>query len=305
MAIENKNRALEMQHIPQVLSFFGLAHMDSAAFLPGGHSNHSYQVKTIGGEDYIVKFSMNQTRKGLENDVAIQRQLQRSGLGTIVYLHNAEGRFIFDDGPLTVVSPLVEGRHLDAVDGETAFMMGETMAKFHKAVTFLPYPDEQGWLSPAVVSGELAIADNNPIITKAKQFVGEGEEVFAQNLPAGIIHADFHERNFLVDPGDQTKIAAVLDFEDSSPGPFIIDAALSMLATCHAKDATKMDPKLMSAFLLGYSSIRQLTVEELRSLPKAFKYVAGARILWQMHNDQGHRASQNIGLIESLDKMYS
>jgi len=53
------------------------------------------------------------------------------------------------------------------------------------------------------------------------------EENLEKNLPKGFIHLDVHDDNTLFHP-NQNKIVAVLDFDDMSFGPFLIDIAMSL-----------------------------------------------------------------------------
>lgn len=138
----------ESMAIPQVLSFFRLSKPQEIAVLTHGKANHNYMVKTDDGTEYAVKFPIEETRESLENDLVIQEQLAAAKIGTSVYCHTADGKFIFDQGIMAVVSPKIEGVHPEMIDERISFTIGKVLAQFHQAVTTLPNP-RHGWIKLA------------------------------------------------------------------------------------------------------------------------------------------------------------
>lgn len=288
----------ERMAIPHVLSFFRLGRPLKTTVLTHGKANHNYMVKTDEGKEYAVKFPIEETRESLENDLAIEDQLNAVNIGTSVYCRTVDGKFIFDQGITVVVSPKVEGVHPEIIDKSVSSAIGKVLAQFHQTVTTLPNP-RHGWLSLESASKPNSKEDH-PFTQTARKFIEEGKKIYQQGLPKGIIHGDLHEANLLVNKDNPSEITAIFDFEEAEENLLVVDVARTVLAVCTKDNGTKLDQSLMEEFVKGYSSQRLLTQEELVSLPDAIKYSAGACVLWYMNNGFPESAQNAISRIDSL-----
>ncbi|CAF1415171.1 unnamed protein product [Rotaria sp. Silwood1] len=79
------------------------------------------------------------------------------------------------------------------------------------------------------------------------------EEDFEKDLPKGFIHIDIHDENVLFNH-NQNKIAAVLDFDDLSFGPFLIDIAMTLCFWCSC--GPKFNTDYAKTFLMKYQNAR-------------------------------------------------
>lgn len=287
----------EMQAIPRILSFFELGQMTDASVLSEGDANHNYLVKTPDREEYVIKFAIEESKESLENDRAIQLQLVKAGMITPVYLYH-NGKFIYEDGARAVVSRRIDGVHPKFIDGETSESIGRMLAGFHKAVDRIPHA-RQAWLNPDFVEKPTAFEDD-PLIKKAREFLGESKDIYDGSMPRGIIHGDIHSTNLMVDSHNPRKVTAVFDFEEAEENLLIVDIARTVLAIAAVDEGRILDPGLIESFVNGYSSVRQLSDEERKNLPKAIKYAAGACMLWYVKNGMPERARNAISRIESL-----
>lgn len=290
----------EISQIPEVLTFFGLGKMSKASLLSGGDANHNYAV-LASGKEYVVRFPIEESKESLENDFIIATQLHAAGIGAPIYLHSADGRFIYEGEKMAVVSPLIEGVSPERITEEQALSIGNILGEFHLAVRSI-VNSHKGWLNPETVNKTIP-QESDPLVQKAREFIGEGSDIFSQELPKGIIHGDLHEGNLLVDPEDPKKINAVFDFEEAEGNILLLDIARTMLAVCVSEDGPKIDENLAGSFILGYLGARQMTEAEKANLPKAVKYVAAACILWYMKNGFLDRAEKAISRVESLDEV--
>jgi Ser/Thr protein kinase RdoA (MazF antagonist) len=293
----------ERMAVPQVLSFFRLGQLQEITILTHGTANHNYLVKTIESKEYAVKFPIEETRESLENDLAIQEQLVAANISTPAYCRTTNGKFIFDQGIMAVVSPKIEGVHPEAIDEHISFAIGKVLAQFHQAVITLPNP-RRGWLSLQTVSRPNS-KEEYPFTQTARRLIEEGKRVYQEDLPRGIIHGDLHEGNLLVNKDNPAKITAIFDFEEAEENLFIVDVARTMLAICTTDSGKKLDQSMMDSFTKGYSSERPLSKDEQKNLPAAIKYAAGACILWFMNNGFPEKAQNAISRIESLDSAFS
>lgn len=289
----------ETEHtaIPQVLSFFGLGRPKEITVLTQGWANHNYMVKTKDSE-YAVKFAIEETRESLENDLAIEEQLTATNIGTTVHCRRADGKFIFDQGVVAVVSPRIEGIHPEVIDEPISFAIGEVLAKFHQSVTSLPN-QHHGWLNLQTIS-KINSQEENPFTQTARKFIKDSKKIYQQELPKGIIHGDLCETNLLVNKDNPSEITAIFDFEEAEENLFIVDIARTMLSVCATDSGRKLDKNLIEAFAKGYSSQRPLTKEEQENFPNALQYAAGACILWYINNGFPESAQNAISRIESL-----
>jgi homoserine kinase type II len=267
----------EIQTIPEVLSFFGLDLPQEIRPAGFGIANHNFMVSTAHG-DYVVKFLVNQTPESIENDIAIQRQLDEAGIGSARYLRHEDGDYLFRMDQLhAVVSPRLPGitpRHRST---GLAANIGRHLALFHRHVRSLPYKNHRGLMDPtnAVVDTE------------------EARCVEQQPLPRGIIHGDLHAGNVIVDVLHEDRIVAVLDFEEAGENVYLIDLAVTLMAAGAPPEGSALESQLVCAVLQGYESVRPLSDQEHVWLPGAIAYAAEATINWFRANGYERYARQH------------
>jgi Ser/Thr protein kinase RdoA (MazF antagonist) len=78
-----------------------------------------------------------------------------------------------------------------------------------------------------------------------------------KNLPQGFIHVDLHDENVLFFQ-NQNKLAAVLDFDDMSFGPFLIDIAMAICFWCSC--GSQMNTDYARQFLIEYQNTRNISL---------------------------------------------
>ncbi|CAF1073068.1 unnamed protein product [Rotaria magnacalcarata] len=120
------------------------------------------------------------------------------------------------------------------------------------------------------------------------------EENFEKNLPKGFIHVDIHDENVLFCP-NQNKIAAVLDFDDMSFGPFLIDIAMTLCFWCSC--GSKFNTDYAKTFLIEYQKARNmpLTNDEWNLLELYCYMTMFHQILFAIQSrDSGRMISETI-----------
>ncbi|CAF2597974.1 unnamed protein product [Rotaria sp. Silwood2] len=85
------------------------------------------------------------------------------------------------------------------------------------------------------------------------------EENFEKDLPKGFLHIDIHDENVLF-YHNQNKIAAVLDFDDLSFGPFLIDIATTLCFWCSC--GSKFNTDYAKEFLMEYQNARNMLLTD-------------------------------------------
>ena len=260
----NNNRSnVENSKIAEVLSFFNLGTPTKVVPITNGLGNHSYIV-TTSQIDFVVKFLVTQKTVGIENDVAIQQQLNQINIRTPIYIANNSGQYVYTNELLqAVISKKIEGVTPEFANKNLAYAIGKTLALFHKFVIALPHP-LKGWMDPGIYD----------INTE------ESRALFSVSLPKGITHGDMHLENVLVNPKKPGNILAVIDFEEVGEDLFLIDLTRSILGVCHSEDGNSLVPELVDAEIQGYESVRKLTQSEKVLFPQAMKYTTDVCIKW-------------------------
>ena len=267
----------EIALIPQILSFFDLGQMTKISPIKQGISNHNYYVETAK-DKYVLKFLVGQTAVNIENDIAIQKQLLRQNITTPLYLRGANNTYIYENrGLQAVISRKIAGTVPIRTNLKLAFEFGQTLAYFHTAVTKLPHPNPTSLMHPAVS--------------------GIDSVIFSHDLPRGIIHGDFHPGNALVS-FEQDKVVAILDFEEAAENLFLVDLAVTIMASCASTDDYTLDERLIKETIRGYQTHKILSKAERNLLPAGIKYAAKSWIKWFEDNKferyaQKHRARLN------------
>jgi homoserine kinase type II len=272
-----KSNVQEVAVIPNILSYFSLGTPREIVPIKEGISNDSYLVSS-NEHEYIVKFLINQTSERIENDVAIQQQLQRGNIHSPTYLQDKAGNYVYKDGDIkAVISPKIEGVTPRIANPLLAHDFGRVLASFHQYVTEIPHSNDKGLLNPEVS--------------------GVQSDIFSQPLPKGIVHGDFHLGNALVFPRNSDSIVAMLDFEEAGENLYVVDLALTVMSVCCSNENT-FEPALVEAAIRGYQSIRKLTWDEKSMFALAIEYAAQTWIKWftahgyqryaQKHQDRLH-----------------
>lgn len=253
----------EVEQIPHIASFFDIGLPGEIAAITDGIGNHNYFVNTLRGE-YVVKFLVTQAPIGVENDVAIEKQLGLVGIKTPAYLQNRFGQYVYSsNGMNAVVAQKIIGSTPRFASRRLAYAIGAVLAQFHTSVTELPHP-HKGWMHPDVLG----------------IYSEETTQLCSKLLPQGITHGDMHIGNVIVSAERPDDVYAILDFEEVGDDAFVVDLARSILGVCYSENEDFLTSALVEAEIHGYESVRKLNEDEKRLLPQAVRYAADACIKW-------------------------
>jgi len=261
------------ESIQATADFFHLGRVTVLGRTPFGEANESYFVRANEtGQEYVIRFSLQQTLAELRNDRIIQEQLTAAGISTPVMITNRTGTYVYQDKDVATMSERLYGDHPTGKTPEIARSTGELLARFHQAVTVLDH------YSPGHLNRDRALSDSkrldetNPLTPQIRQVLNDNLDIFDFGLPEGIIHGDLHVGNALYEGETATVI---LDFGDSAKNLLLIDVVRTICSKVGIKDG-RIDPELMRCVLEGYESIRLLTDKEKQSIPMATRYVCAA-----------------------------
>lgn len=275
----------EIQYIPEILSYFDLGKSIKVNFIKDGISNHNYIVETLKGE-YVIKFLISQKTENIENDRAIRKQVANSGILVPEYIRSRDWFYVFTKNSINaVVSKRIEGITPRIINKTLAFNIGQTLAMFHKLVTWLPHKNTNGLLNPKVS--------------------GVYSDIFFHKLPKGIIHGDFHSGNILVEPSSREHIVGIFDFEESEENLYLTDLSTTVMATCSSTDENAIDFDLIHSVIMGYESVRELTGEEKALFSDSIKYSAETWIKWFNENNYPKYAEKHKKRLSSFNQLLS
>lgn len=295
-----ENSGAPVGSVDDVLAFFGLGPAKAAAQLLQGMANQSWRVRTGTGDDVVVKFLVHQKEELVINEIAIQQQLHACNIVTPRYLQSPAGDYVYQcAGLAAVVAPLIKGVHPGAISRKLAHSMGSVLARFHAGVRSLPVA-HTGWLNRMAATQATASADDAVAKQTALAWMAAGAPLFAGGLPVGIIHGDFHTGNLLVRSKTDTRVVAMLDFEEAEENLLLVDIAFGLFGSHSLAYTKKHTFTILHAFLDGYEAVRPLEPAERSNLALALRYVGGACSLWMVaHGDTAH-AVRNLAIADFL-----
>ncbi|AKK20136.1 homoserine kinase [Candidatus Liberibacter africanus] len=108
------------------------------------------------------------------------------------------------------------------------------------------------------------------------------KESWPHNLPTGIIHADLFPDNVLF---YKNKIMGLIDFYFSCYDSFMYDLSVCINAWCFNENNT-YNPSRGFSFLNGYNKIRNISENELQSLPTLLRGAALRFFLTRLYDSQ-------------------
>lgn len=244
---------------------FGLdvAHVEPLA---AGSVNSNFRFRAADGAAYFARIYEEQGFAGAEIELRLLRILAEEGVPVVCPLGREKNGCAEFRGKPFAVFPWVDGDWLclRSVTPVHCEKLGVALARVHLAsgrVGELP----EGRFRPGDMLGRLArVGPSAPPSLLAE--IASIRNAYAKYqarrvaLPNGVCHGDLFRDNVLWRSGD---VAALLDFESASQGPFVYDLMVTALAWCFT-DALVLDNA--EALFRGYRSARTLEQRELDAL---------------------------------------
>lgn len=236
---------------------------------PGGSVNSNFRARTSDGASFFLRIYEEQPVAGAEAEAVLLDELALAGVPVAAPLRDARGRAVTTyAGKPVAICPWVSGDILchARVTPAHCRSVGEALARVHLASPKLS----------AIAAGRFGVKNllqrledierraPEELVRAARLIRSEVETADRQRdpgLPSGLIHGDLFRDNVL---WNESRIAALLDFESASRGPFLYDLLVCVLAWCYGEAFL---PERVTALLSGYQALRPLTPAELRALP--------------------------------------
>lgn len=234
--------------------------------LAGGSVNSNFRLLTRDGRVLFARLYEEQGVEGARRETELLRQLAAAGVPTPAPLRSRSGEIPVHAGKPVAVFPWIEGgmRCQRAVTPDDCRRVGAALARVHLApVSSVP----PGRFGPDALAERLDRIDREAapeLRESARSLRGQLRDHAARRdpeLPSGLIHGDLFRDNVL---WQDEGIAALLDFESASLGPYVYDLCVCVHAWCHGD---RFQPELVSALLGGYHAVRPLSEREIVAAP--------------------------------------
>lgn len=252
-----------------------------------GIENTNYFVRTQhNGEDsteYVLTLieELGASEEGRIGMVKILDCCAEAGLPVPRVVRTSEGltESTYRDKPVLVCTKL-DGRHVANPTRSQCTAIGRFLGRFHLATDPVhthvkPYFRDQQWLREKTdrVKRELPPLDREILEQTLSTVLDLLQRSDVRELPESVIHADLFRDNGLF---NEYGLSGILDFHHAGRGFCIYDVAVAVNDWCRNSDG--LDEQRATALLRGYTSIRELTQEELWFFPAMLIY--GALAFW-------------------------
>lgn len=235
--------------------------------LSAGSVNSNFRLRDAAGRAYFARIYEEQGVEGAEAEVRLLSELARAGLPMTEPLSRRGGGHVATTaGKAFAIYLWVEGEILcqKRVTPAHATAVGRALAALHRATPLVTRLDGGRFRVEDLFSRLDRVERESPLHRDAALFIRSRLEHYAAerrtDLPVGVIHGDLFRDNVLF-RGEE--IAALLDFESASFGPFAFDLMVTLEAWCYG-DA--FDEALVEALLSGYEGVRPLEPGERDAL---------------------------------------
>lgn len=242
--------------------------------------NHTYFISDSKTKYAIRVYSHNwRSESDIVDEINLLNLLKENAISISYPIADKNGDFVQTiNAPegirYAVLFSFAEGEKIRVMDIETCFSIGSLMASIHnitlnKKNTRINYNTETLLKLPyeyasAYFSKELP--EMKFIKQQCEELSNYFEQIDEKNIPKGIVHMDIWYDNMSV--ADKNDIT-IFDFDFCGNGLLVFDVAYFCKQLFHI-EANKEEYELkLQSFLEGYQSIRKLSSDELKLIPKA------------------------------------
>jgi homoserine kinase type II len=251
----------------RIAALFGID-LSGTEPLAAGSVNSNFRWVAHDGRRFFARVYEEQDHEGARAELRLLQELSGAGARVVVPMSQPGGDRLGDlAGKPVAVFPWIDGDILCQVrvTEEHCAAVGRALARVHLASSHVT-PLGAGRFNAAQLSlrlDDIEARAPEDLVQSARLIRKRLDGVLARrvgDLPSGVIHGDLFRDNVLWSGG---RIAALLDFESASQGPFAFDLMVTALAWCYR---TAFDRGLLRAMLAGYHAERPLEARELAAL---------------------------------------
>ena len=236
-----------------------------------GIENTNYFIKTEKGKFILTLYEKRVDEKDLPFFISLMRNLFDKNFPSPEPIININGSYISEIAKKkAAVVSFLDGVAKKSLDPTDCFNVGVYTAKLHSITKDLKSGrenklsvDSWGKIYNNVKKDCSKIHPNLPEIIEKN--LNEISKNWPRNIPAGIIHADLFPDNIFF---KDNKLSGIIDYYFSCYDFYAFEIAICLNALCFEGKNENLSFNVTKAkkFIDGYSSIRDLTEEEKKSL---------------------------------------
>jgi homoserine kinase type II len=230
--------------------------------LQAGSVNSNYRITDATGARYFARVYEEQDVTGAEVELRLLGELSRAGIPTTPPIARREQAVASFRGKPFAMYPWIDGEILcqGRVEESHCERVGVALARIHAASARVSRLGEGRFRVEDIARRLERIERESTLHAQAASVIRQKLEHYSSRrnpeLPKGVIHGDLFRDNVLWRGGE---IAALIDFESASHGPFCFDLAVTVFAWCYG---SAFSTPLVRALLRGYVGVRPLAAEE-------------------------------------------
>ncbi|WP_029415968.1 homoserine kinase [Brevundimonas bacteroides] len=255
-----------------------------------GVENTNYRLETLGTRHVLTLFEARTDAASLPFCLSLTDHLAARGYPAPRPVRRHDGGWVgtLNGRPAAVIEWL-EGAWLRDPSPADLEAAGAMLARLHLTAADFPLRRDnpvgpEAWCRLAVRSATAATGADRAILDEAEALLTDLADPFAEDLPAGPIHADYFPDNVLVEDG---RVSGVIDFYFGCTGPLAYDLAIA-LSAWGFDGSGALIPGAVEAFRRGYEAVRPLTPAEAAALPRLGQAAALRFTLTRLHDRVFH-----------------
>lgn len=274
---------VERKQASEILELYALGPARELSALSLGISNSNYKVITDSG-NWLLKISNDKGIDELKQEQEILTYINERGYRySLCPRQTISGEKVYQYGEyFGVLFPFIEGIPPGPSD-QTCRDIGQALGELHSLTHTTQLQSLRDHKQVGFEAEEIiAYLDE---ASCPEDFKSCFEQVFPDHLEAymnqsfekGLIHGDLYYDNTLF---YHNRVCAVLDFEQSGRGEYLLDLGISMSGTCLEKG--RVIHPLVDSFIQGYETVRKLSGRELEFLHDAICIGLFSIALWRI-----------------------
>ncbi len=258
------------EQLSAFLALYDIGDLRSCKGIAEGVENSNFLLTTTTNSFILTLYEKRVDASDLPFFLGLMEHLSSAGFQCPQPVKNRLGRSLgeLNDRPAAIVT-FLDGMWVKRPQTDHCFQLGRAMAEMHIASAgfSIGRPNAlsvSGWRP---LRNDIAKLNADNIQPGLEQLIDEElkvlEQIWPQDLPAGIIHADLFPDNVFFLQG---RFSGFIDYYFACSDQFAYDIAICLNAWCFEADHMFNVTKAQ-ALVAGYESVRKLENKELEALP--------------------------------------
>ncbi len=254
-----------------ILNKYDIGNFVSFSGISEGIENTNYILNTSQNKFIFTIYEKRVASEDLPFFINLMLELNKNNYPCPLPIAKKDNSYLGNfNGKNYLIVSMLNGKWPRNIGNNEARKAGEFLAKLHKTSDILPkniYRKNSMaydfWQDLFVKISQKTKEKFHSSFEKIDNAFKIVKNNWPQNLPSGIIHADYFPDNVLF---ENDNVSGVIDFYMSCNDFYAYDLAIAMNSWCFEKDFSFNFTKARELFA-GYNSIRKLSDEEISAMP--------------------------------------